>query len=267
MRKHIFTPDQEQKIKANYLTMSSRKLADYCGCNRGVIQRYLRNHGLKVPKDVIEKFRVEALKGKTTFTEKEDLFIKQNYLLIPIKTLADKIGRSGTGVSGRMKQLGLKVPKEIREQRKKDSQFKKGNVPVTKGRKQHEYMSPEAIERTKATRFKKGELPHNTLPIGKEVKRRDKTGRVYILVKVSHKKKLQLKQRVVWERHHGKIPIKHNIVFKDGNTQNTSIENLECISDAELMSRNTMHNYPQDIKDLIHLKAAINRQINKHNNT
>ncbi len=39
--------------------------------------------------------------------------------------------------------------------------FQKGHTPMNKGLKQSEYMTPGAIERTKATRFKKGNVPHN----------------------------------------------------------------------------------------------------------
>ena len=40
-------------------------------------------------------------------------------------------------------------------------QFKKGNVAHNKGKKQIEYMSQESIERTKKTRFKKGNKQKN----------------------------------------------------------------------------------------------------------
>jgi hypothetical protein len=43
--------------------------------------------------------------------------------------------------------------------------FKKGHVPVNKGKKQTEFMTREAIERTKNTRFKKGHLPHNSIGV------------------------------------------------------------------------------------------------------
>ena len=36
-------------------------------------------------------------------------------------------------------------------------QFPKGHVPRNKGKKQTDFMSAEAIERTKATRFQKGQ--------------------------------------------------------------------------------------------------------------
>jgi len=35
--------------------------------------------------------------------------------------------------------------------------------------------------------------------------------------------------RYVWEQHHGKIPDGYSIVFLDGNRDNCSIENLDCV--------------------------------------
>lgn len=55
----------------------------------------------------------------------------------------------------------------------------------------------------------------------------------YVFVKVTHdgcaSEKWRLKQRVVWEREHGKIPAGQIILFLDGNTRNCAIENLICV--------------------------------------
>ena len=41
--------------------------------------------------------KTTTTKGRTSFTAKEDQFIKDNYLTMPIKTMAKQIGRSGCG--------------------------------------------------------------------------------------------------------------------------------------------------------------------------
>lgn len=61
--------------------------------------------------------------------------------------------------------------------------FKKGSIPVNKGRKQEEFMSKEQIEKTKATRFKKGNAPHNTKFDGCISIRTDKCGRKYFWIR------------------------------------------------------------------------------------
>lgn len=99
------------------------------------------------------------------------------------------------------------------------------------------------------------------------MQRYDKSGRVYTMVKVSGQRKLVLKHRHVWEQFHGKkVPHKHKIIFKDGDTSNFDIENLECISYQDQMIKNSLHNYPQDLKEVIQTKGRLTRAINKHLN-
>ncbi len=67
-----------------------------------------------------------------------------------------------------------------------------------------------------------------------------------------------------WEAVNGPLPKGHALVFKDGNKQNTAVENLELLSRAELMRRNSYHtNYPKEVAQLVQLRGAITRQINK----
>ena len=104
-------------------------------------------------------------RGRTNFTISEDKFIKENYLLLPVKTIGKRLGRSACGIKGRLKHYNLIIPIEIIESRKIDSYKKSGCVPLNKGLKQTDYMTAEGIERSKGTRFKKGNVPHNTLGV------------------------------------------------------------------------------------------------------
>ena len=181
------------------------------------INTFMKKNGLKVSKEQSDKFRIAAMTGKTTFSEIEDNFIKEHYLNLPVKTIAKKLNRSGCGVSGRLKSLGLIVPRDIIEKRKLESQYKKGRAPENKGKKQSEFMSPEAIERTKATRFKKGSVPHNYN--GGEHLTKDG----YVMVSLGEQKK-QLKHILVWEAEHGKIPEGHCIAFIDEKTNSVTVK-------------------------------------------
>ncbi|HHT23148.1 MAG TPA: HNH endonuclease [Bacteroidales bacterium] len=144
------------------------------------------------------------------------------------------------------------------------SWIKKGTVPPNKGKKQIEYMTPEAIERTKATRFKKGQRVWNHKPVGYE--RVNTSG--YTEVKTAEPNKFELKHRVIWRQHYGKIPRGHNVQFRDGNPQNFNIENLYLISRSEQLSKeNSIHaRYPKDVQLAIQMKGALNRYINKIKN-
>jgi hypothetical protein len=134
--------------------------------------------------------------------------------------------------------------------------FKKDHATWNKGVKGITYPGMEA------TQFKKGRLPHSWLPIGSErmndgylQRKMTDTGyppRDWICVHI-----------LLWERHHGPVPKKHNIVFKDRKKSNIFIENLECISRADHMRRNTVHNLPKDVAQLVLLRGAVIRKINR----
>ena len=68
---------------------------------------------------------------------------------------------------------------------------------------------------------------------------------------------------LLWESAYGALPAGHAVVFKDGNRRNLTLENLELVSRADLMRRNTLHNYGPDVARLYLLKGAITRQINQ----
>lgn len=114
--------------------------------------------------------------------------------------------------------------------------FVKGQESHNKGRSQSEWMTPEAIERTKATRFKKNNVPRNTRPMGYE--RVNVDG--YIEVKVrerpdaEHRLCFDLKQRLVYEKAHNvKLTSDDVIVFLDGNKLNCDPSNLARLSHSE----------------------------------
>ena len=113
-------------------------------------------------------------------------------------------------------------------------QFKKGNVAHNKGKKQIEYMSQESIERTKETRFKKGNKPKNYRPIGSE--RITKDG--YIEVKVSDPNKWETKNKIIYKQYFGDIPKGHKVIYADGNKLNNDINNLILVSDNEELIMN-----------------------------
>lgn len=135
--------------------------------------------------------------------------------------------------------------------------FQKGHVPSNKGVKGISYPGMEA------TQFKKGQKSSTWKPIGSE--RLSEEG--YLQRKVTATgyppRDWVGVHILLWREHHGEIPAGHKVVFKDRNKQNISIENLELLSNAEMMKRNSFHNYPKEIVQLIQLRGAVQRQINK----
>ncbi|MGE4345916.1 MAG: HNH endonuclease signature motif containing protein [Flavobacteriaceae bacterium] len=263
--RRVLTPEMEKYFIENAFTESIKSMKNRFGVSDSVVKRVFKNHKIIIPKEVRKKFHSESLKGRTTFSSQESKFIQENYLTMPIKQIATTLNRSECGIKSRMNQLELVIPEELLKKRIQDGMFRKGQEPPNKGKKQTEYMSAEAIEKTKATRFKKGHISANRHKDFTEVLRKDKNGRKYWMIRLPGGGKMQYKHIWLWEQNNNRtIESGYNVVFKDGNSENCVIENLEYISDSELMSRNTLHNYPDEIRQLIQLKGAVARQINKH---
>ena len=123
-------------------------------------------------------------------------------------------------------------------------QFKKGNVAHNKGKKQIEYMNQESIERTKETRFKKGNKPKNYRPV--ESERITKDG--YIEVKVADPNKWETKNKIIYKQYFGDIPKGHKIIYADGNKLNNDINNLILVSNNEELIMNRHKLRTEDIE-------------------
>ena len=88
--------------------------------------------------------------------------------------------------------------------------------------------------------FKQGSIPANTMPIGTEKMLTD--GYIWIKVndlpKVKKQENWIQKHRVVYEKHYGKIPEGHVVIFLDRNRENFDPENLAAIKRSELARLN-----------------------------
>lgn len=109
--------------------------------------------------------------------------------------------------------------------------FRKGIEPWNKGKR---YI---AGGRSAETQFKKGNMPKQHKPVG--TTRISKDG--YLEKKIEEPNKWDYVHRIVWEEAHGKIPKGYIVVFRDGNKQNLSLDNLACISRAVSMQLNRYH--------------------------
>ncbi|WP_167955097.1 HNH endonuclease signature motif containing protein [Anaerosporobacter faecicola] len=99
--------------------------------------------------------------------------------------------------------------------------FEKGHIPANKG---------THIGGWKPTQFKKGNIPANHKPIGTETIRNSyKKNQRYVYVKVAEPNIWRMKHIIVWEQHYGEVPKGKVIIFLDGDTTNTDINNLQLI--------------------------------------
>lgn len=154
--------------------------------------------------------------------------------------------------------------------RNSKGQFVKGITPWNKGLKGSREAWNKGLTNvtghhpnTRKTQFKKGFTPHNHRPIGSE---RESDGYLYRKVSDNRnppKADWKMVHVLLWEEHHGKVPKKHTVVFKDGNRKNITIDNLELVSRAELMRRNSIMRFPKELRQVIRLNHKLRRTLNE----
>ena len=184
--------------------------------------------------------------GRIFYTPEMDEFFREFVPGHSEKEITDEVeNRFGirlrrSQLKNRMHRLGLK-------QGINTGRFKHDQVPFNKGMKQEDFMSAEAIERTKATRFKKGRIPHNAVgfDIGRE--RVDTCGYIQVKVKLhsnteGRENNYRYKHVLIWEKEHGcHIPPKTAIIFADGNKRNFDPDNLVAVPRRILIIINRQH--------------------------
>ena len=124
-----------------------------------------------------------------------------------------------------------------------------------------DYVPPESLARIQSSQFKKGRRNFNELEDGAITIREDKSKRPYKFIRIA-KAKWKSYQVHVWEQAHGPIPPGHVIIFKNYDTLNCELSNLEMITKSENMLRNSIHNYPEDIKEAIYTLRKLKKKIN-----
>lgn len=210
-----------------------------------------------------------ACRNKRLWTEAEQQLLRDRYADEDTAQIAADLGRSIDQVYAKAYALGLHKSEEFleaclkrcgeqRAEHGRATRFQKGLVPWNKG-----LTGIPSKGRMKETQFRKGNKPGNWLPIGSHRTSQDgylqrkvtDTGyppRDWISVHV-----------LLWEEHNGPVPPGHCLCFKDGNKQHIELENLELITRAERMRRNTIHRYPPELKDAIRTVSKLKRTIRR----
>jgi len=226
------------------------------------------------------------MKPRKYWTATEDAQLTALYPCTPTAKVAVKLGHSLSATYQRAYKLGLAknaeylTSPEACRLRRGDNvgaqyRFKKGQTPPNKGLRRPGWAPGRMAE----TQFRKGERRGVAVrlykPIGTE--RMSKDG--YLERKVcdalppagaSRLESARIIARrwravhlVVWEAAHGPLPPGHAIAFRNGDRSDIRLDNLEIITRADLMRRNTLHNLPAPLPQTILLLGALNRKINR----
>jgi len=203
--------------------------------------------------------------GGILWTYQELMQLRKRYPNELTATIAASLGRSLRATYSQAKIMGLRKTADWIKQNSRESvmanpekykkgQFKKGAKPWNDG---------ISVRLSQKSKFKKGDLPHNTLHDGAISIRKDTTGRSYKYIRKSLGK-WSLLQRDVWEKAHGIIPKKMIVAFKDGDSLNCDLINLELITRKENMDRNTIHRFPPELKTTIRSLKKLRTLINDY---
>jgi hypothetical protein len=189
------------------------------------------------------------------WTDKESATLVALFPTHSARDIAKVLGLTLKQVYAKAQHLGLKKTAEwIRERSRqamanpshngRKTQFNPGHSTWNKGISG--YMGANATSfKTGSTRIADGYPQRKIADTG--CTRRD-------FVPVHH---------LVWRLHGLAIPAGHALVFRDANRMNPDINNLELVTRADLMRRNSMHRWGREISQITQLKGAITRQINK----
>lgn len=178
----------------------------------------------------------------------DDDALRRLYTELSASAVARHLGRTRSAVRNRITALGLRKDTN-------GGRFLPGQQPWNKG------IRYTAGGKSAQTRFKKGNRPHTWHPIGHT--RVTKDG--YLQRKTADtgctRRDYAHIHHLVWRMHGGAVPAGHALVFRDGDRLNLDINNLELITRAELMRRNTVHRLPPDLKQVVDLKRQLSRKL------
>ena len=202
------------------------------------------------------------------YTESEDTLVRTLYPVTPTPKLAAQLGRTPASVYQRARMLGLLKDKQYMSEHHgarcrdvgKTARFKPGQVSWNKG------LTYQPGGRCKETQFVPGRKPHTWKPVGSygvmdgylRVKVTDIHGSAEDWRYVHH---------LAWEAVHGPIPKGMAVVFRSGvpitDPGQVTADQLELLTRAELVRRNSVHRHGPELARLSQLKGVLQRQINR----
>lgn len=205
--------------------------------------------------------------ARRKWTEAEKRLVVERYPDANTAELAAEIGCTVNQLYDRAEREGVKKNPEfmaafrarstaIVRQAGKDKRFRKGHATWNKG------IHYDAPGRSAETRFKPRSVPPNYKPVGSE--RISKDG--YLQRKMTATgyppKDWVPVHHILWRDAGRDIPHGHALVFRDGDKTNLALANLELVTRADLMRRNSVHLLGPEIASTLQLIGALKRQIN-----
>lgn len=162
------------------------------------------------------------------YTPEEIKYILDNGHMFSAEVIAKNIGRSKAGVRKVLVNNGIKLLPEFK--RDINTRFKKGQTAWNAG-----LTLPN---KPNSGNYTKGHIPANYKENGSiTIRHNFKKKEVYAFIKINNE--WVLYHRYIWEKTYGKIPKGLCLIFIDGNSLNTDINNLMLVTRKEHIIRNS----------------------------
>ena len=160
-------------------------------------------------------------------------FIRQHHKGTPYKEMArmvnEEFGTDYTDQNMKQRYNSLKLNSGL------TGRFEKGHIPASKGKTWDEFMPKESQERSRATCYKKGNVPVDHKEVGTiGIRSQHHTGkddeRKVYYIKVAEPNKWEPLHHHNWKKVHGDIPKNYVVAFVNGDSLDPREENLELVS-------------------------------------
>jgi hypothetical protein len=254
-----WTPEEDALVQSRYATCRVADLAAEMGRSAQSVKTRAAKLGIQHAREKWSAEDEAVMRAEFPHVRTADLAVRLGRKTVAVQNFAYKLGL-------RKSQAFLYGPESGRlnagEPRGVEFRFQPGQTPANKGLRRKGW----GPGRMRETQFKKGGPRSGKAalvyqPIGAE--RISADG--YLERKVNDDLPFNRRWRAVhallWEATHGPVPAGHSVAFKNRDKTDIRLDNLELVSRAELMRRNTVHNYPKPVVQAIHALGALTRQI------
>lgn len=253
-------PDEVQAfIASNVVGRTARELAELTNAKFGTgftessMKSYKSNHDLKSG----TRCGIKAGAPTKTYPEKVRKFIDKNHKGIGPKEMAEQLNQTFNTNYTASQLKGYYANHKINSGL--TGRYLKGNVPANKGK-------PKFWIGGEETQFKKGQKPHNYMPVGSE--RVNSYG--YHDIKIADPNKWKAKHILLWEEHNGLVPKGHKLIFGDGDKNNINLDNIILVTNSQMAVLNHFNLIQRDADltrtgiAIADLKIKISQRKNKH---
>jgi hypothetical protein len=255
--KKSWTATEEQFLIEKYNHLLLSELANRLNRSKCSVKTRVSKLKLRLP-DEIRKQR-KAIRSNN-WSALEDQFLRVNYELHNTTKLAKLLNRTGAAVTNRLHKLNIYLPEHLRVARRLETAFKPGSVPVNKGKRWDEYMSKEGQQGSSRTTFRPGHLPLNAKFDSAVTVRKDNRGVPYKWVRISQGNWEMLHVHT-YKKIYRTVPKGYIVFFKNGDTMDCRPANLGIQTRAENMKKNTIHRYPEELKNTIRTLTKLKKVI------